>query len=672
MAAGERTIKIKFDGTAAGLARATASAKAQLKALEKQVDKNKKTLEGMANGAGKAAASFAMMAARGALFLSSISTGASVVMAITSALAAMAGILPVAVAGVASLGAVMLTAKLGADGAKRAFAQLTPTLNSLKAAVSKSFESALMPGVNNLKTVIPQLKTGFQSIATAMGGAFTQATLVLKTSAATEQLKTILDNTSKVVKNLGAALGPVLAAFLRIAAVGSGALVGLTSGIGAAADRFNAFVQRAADSGQLQAWIDGAIAAFKSLFSVIGDIGHIIASVFSALDDAGVGLGGTIAVVVGQIREFVDSAQGQEVLRSLATTIKEVGDAVGKILGEALRAVGPAIPPLLDAFRQLVATVTPTFVTVVRGFGVALQAVAGFLQQNMSWLGPVALALGTILVVIKAVVIAFDLWKAAVLAYTAVQWLLNAAMDANPIGLVILAVAALIAIILIVIENLDFFRGIWDAVWKWCSDRITEVVDFIIALWNAYVIIFTDVVNTIREVWDAVWKWVSDRVSDVTGWIGDRWDDAGAFIKSVFKGIGDFIGGIWDGVVSGVKGAINAVIRIINGAISGVNAITGAVGIPAIPSIGYLAKGGTAQRGKSYIVGERGPELFTPGRTGRVTNANTTAEAMGGGGAQTIDLTLDLGEGIRQVVSIQIDKSNRATVRAVKAGAGKR
>ena len=34
---------------------------------------------------------------------------------------------------------------------------------------------------------------------------------------------------------------------------------------------------------------------------------------------------------------------------------------------------------------------------------------------------------------------------------------------------------------------------------------------------------------------------------------------------------------------------------------------------------GFLADGGTATGGRSFIVGERGPELFTPGRTGSVT-----------------------------------------------------
>ncbi|WP_435583483.1 hypothetical protein, partial [Amycolatopsis thermoflava] len=79
----------------------------------------------------------------------------------------------------------------------------------------------------------------------------------------------------------------------------------------------------------------------------------------------------------------------------------------------------------------------------------------------------------------------------------------------------------------------------------------------------------------------------------------------------------------------------------------------------------------TARAGQSYLVGERGPELFTPGRTGRVTNANTTAEAIGDGtGAQVIELHLDLGEGITEVFRIKTDRDNRQTRRALTAGVG--
>ena len=43
------------------------------------------------------------------------------------------------------------------------------------------------------------------------------------------------------------------------------------------------------------------------------------------------------------------------------------------------------------------------------------------------------------------------------------------------------------------------------------------------------------------------------------------------------------------------------------------------VGVTANDLTRHLANGGTAQGGKSYLVGERGPEMFTPGVTGTVT-----------------------------------------------------
>ena len=43
------------------------------------------------------------------------------------------------------------------------------------------------------------------------------------------------------------------------------------------------------------------------------------------------------------------------------------------------------------------------------------------------------------------------------------------------------------------------------------------------------------------------------------------------------------------------------------------------VGASANDLTRHLANGGAAQRGKSYLVGERGPEIFTPGATGTVS-----------------------------------------------------
>ena len=50
---------------------------------------------------------------------------------------------------------------------------------------------------------------------------------------------------------------------------------------------------------------------------------------------------------------------------------------------------------------------------------------------------------------------------------------------------------------------------------------------------------------------------------------------------------------------------------------------------------GALAAGGTAQANKPYLVGEDGPEIFTPGQTGSVTPTDQTIEALSNGAGRS-------------------------------------
>lgn len=74
-------------------------------------------------------------------------------------------------------------------------------------------------------------------------------------------------------------------------------------------------------------------------------------------------------------------------------------------------------------------------------------------------------------------------YRAAVVAGTAAQWLLNVALSANPIGLVIGVVAGLTAGIVLLYRNSEKFRGIWDSVWgsvkRAASTAVNGVVEAI-------------------------------------------------------------------------------------------------------------------------------------------------------------------------------------------------
>jgi len=117
--------------------------------------------------------------------------------------------------------------------------------------------------------------------------------------------------------------------------------------------------------------------------------------------------------------------------------------------------------------------------------------------------------------------------------------------------------------------------------------------------------------------------------------LSGAWNTISSAATSVFTGIGTAISNVWNGIVGAVKGAINGIISAINsmirgavsginGLINGINKVTGAVGIPSIPTftapqIPMLAKGGMIRTAGSVIVGEKGPEILSLPQGAKVT-----------------------------------------------------
>ena len=126
----------------------------------------------------------------------------------------------------------------------------------------------------------------------------------------------------------------------------------------------------------------------------------------------------------------------------------------------------------------------------------------------------------------------------------------------------------------------------------------------------------------LKDNWDEIWTGIQTKFKTVT--------DA---LVATFRSVKGTILGIWDGMVSGIKGAINSVIGSINGFIRAVNNIkisfpgktlvglpdipAFSVGMPQIPEIPSLAKGGIVNRPTLAMLGESGPEAVVPLGRGR-------------------------------------------------------
>jgi hypothetical protein len=158
---------------------------------------------------------------------------------------------------------------------------------------------------------------------------------------------------------------------------------------------------------------------------------------------------------------------------------------------------------------------------------------------------------------------------------------------------------------------------------------------YIIPIFKAYL---TPILQGVKSVFGAV----GDLVSDNTGFFKLLGVGLTAFLI-IAKPVASFIGGTFkvafngialliDGISLAMKGlvaAVNLVISGLNLLISGYNIVNNITGGKDLPKIPKLAKGGTVEANKPYLVGEMGAELFVPSSGGRIVPNNKIGSGGG-------------------------------------------
>jgi phage-related protein len=119
--------------------------------------------------------------------------------------------------------------------------------------------------------------------------------------------------------------------------------------------------------------------------------------------------------------------------------------------------------------------------------------------------------------------------SAATKAWAAVQWLLNAAMSANPIGLIIGLIVGLVAVIILIATKTTWFQDAWRAAWGAIKTAAAAVWDWIGPAAEKAMDIVMKPVEAVKKAFDkvgdaieAVIKWLGKiKIPDALGKIGD-------------------------------------------------------------------------------------------------------------------------------------------------------
>lgn len=263
---------------------------------------------------------------------------------------------------------------------------------------------------------------------------------------------------------------------------------------------------------------------------------------------AAVALFGTKAEDLGDALFSMDLGHATDELGNVTGAVENMANTVGGTPKAKLTqfwrelqqgAVGVISSTVLPALSKLVDWIRGSLVP-------ALQSAGQWIKNNKAWLGPFAAALAGAAVGIGLIVGAMKVWRMAVAAYTAVQWALNAALTANPIGIIIVAIAAFVALLIYAYNHSDTFRKIIDRAFKGAKIIIAALVSWVVG---------------------TAWPWLQKAWAGIAAGAMWLWHNV---IEPVANGIGAAIKAIaavamwlWHNVISPVANGIGVAIGVI-------------------------------------------------------------------------------------------------------------
>ena len=224
----------------------------------------------------------------------------------------------------------------------------------------------------------------------------------------------------------------------------------------------------------------------------------------------------------------LDNLQGQ--ITILKSALEGLAISFGELLMPAIKQIVGWVQKFVDWLNGLSEGTKKTVVTI------ALLAAA--LGPVLIVIGKVISAVGTIMTVVPKIAGVINTVKGAFAA-------LNTTMLANPIVLIIAAIAALVAAFIYLWNNCDGFRQFWIDLWE-------NVKQVAITVWNAIKEFFSQVWEAIKTIFSTVFEVIKTLVTTYFNLYK-------TIIETVFNVIKTVITTIWEAI----KGVFTTVFNVI-------------------------------------------------------------------------------------------------------------
>lgn len=134
---------------------------------------------------------------------------------------------------------------------------------------------------------------------------------------------------------------------------------------------------------------------------------------------------------------------------------------------------------------------------------------------------------------------------------------LAVAMMANPVGLVIAGVSALVGAFVILWKKCEGFRDFWIVLWETIKFNFNNFIDWFISIWDTFKSIFNwdSILQGASNAWtfisdgaSSAWNKITEVWSGVTGWFAERWNGITEGSSSLWSTIKEKSSGAWSAI----------------------------------------------------------------------------------------------------------------------------
>jgi phage-related minor tail protein len=222
----------------------------------------------------------------------------------------------------------------------------------------------------------------------------------------------------------------------------------------------------------------------------------------------------------------------------------ELADLTGRLLSEYQ-------PQIEELFKSVTEEFLPKLEEGIKWFLDNLPLIKGAIVGITT-----ALIAFQAVAAVQKIVEAWKAYKTATEGATVAQWLLNAAMNANPIGIIIAAIAGLVAAFIYLWNTSEDFRNFWIGLWE----KIKEVAG---TVWEA-----------ISGFFSSAWDWIKGVWSGAVEWFSGVWEG----IKGVFSVVGEVLGGFFSAAWEAIQTVWSVVVEFFSGIWEGIQTVFSVVG----------------------------------------------------------------------------------------------